>query len=385
MITTTTLEDLRSRVEEVTAEVIAPRADEVDRDAAWPVHSMRALAEAGVLGLHVPVELGGLGQGLRALAELTEVIGRACASSALCFGMHCVGTAVIAAKPTRDQENRYLRPIAQGKHLTTLALSEAGSGALLYLPETKLVAEGDDFLVFGTKHFVTNGGKADSYVVSTLAQGESEGPGEFNCLLVDEGTSGMEWLEPWSGIGMRGNSSRSVRLDGARVPKANLLGAEGDQVWYVFEVIAPYFIVAMSGAYLGIARSSLDLAIQHLKERSVSVTGEALADVETLQLKVAELWADVQKTRLLIHNAAELGDLGDPDAILSIFAAKAEVAETVTRVANEAMTLCGGIAYRSGGQLERNLRDARAAHVMSPTTNFVRTWLGRALMGRPLL
>ena len=385
MIATATFEDLRTRVEEITAETIAPRAAEVDRGAIWPAHSFAALGEAGVMGLHVPVELGGLGQGLRALAELTEIIGRACASSALCFGMHCVATAVIAAKPTRDQEEAYLRAIAAGRHITTLALSEPGSGALFYLPATQLVADADDFLVVGTKHFVTNGGHADSYVLSVLAQGEAEGPGEFNCVLLPGDTPGMEWLDAWEGIGMRGNSSRSLRLDGVRIPRENLLGEEGDQVWYVFEVIAPYFIIAMSGAYLGIARSSLDVAMQHLKDRAVAATGESLADVEILQAKVAVLWADVQKTRLLIHHAAELGDLGDSDAIFSILAAKAEVAETVTRVANEAMTLCGGIAYRAGGQLDRNLRDARAAHVMSPTTDILRTWLGRILLGRPLL
>ena len=383
-MTTITLEDLRIRVEEITSEVIAPRAEEVDRQAVWPEHSMRALADAGLLGLHVPVELGGLGQGLRAVAELTETIGRACASSALCFGMHCVATAVIAAKPTRDQEERYLRAIAAGRHITSLALSEGGSGAAFYLPQTKLVAEGDDYLVFGRKQFVTNGGHADSYVISTLAQEKSEGPGEFNCLLVDAGTPGIEWQEPWAGVGMRGNSSQSLRLDGVRVPQKNLLGEEGDQVWYVFEVIAPYFIMAMAGAYLGIARSSLDLAIQHLQERAVTVTGEALADIDALQAKVAQLWADVQKTRLLIHHAADLGDYGDPEAVLSLLAAKAEVADTVTRVANEAMTLSGGIAYRAGGQFERNLRDARAAHIMAPTTDMLRVWLGRALLGRPL-
>lgn len=385
MITTTSLEELRSRVEEIAAEAIAPRAEEVDRDAVWPEHSFRALGEAGLLGLHVPVHLGGMGQGMRALAELTEIIGRACGSSALSFGMHCVATAVIAAKPTHYQEEHYLRPIAEGKHITSLALSESGSGSLFYLPDTKLVAEDEDFLVFGAKQFVTSGGHADSYVISTLAQGEAEGPGEFNCLLLDGDTPAMEWLEPWNGVGMRGNSSRTLRLDGTRVPRRNLLGEEGDQVWYVFEVIAPYFIVAMSAAYLGIARSSLEFAVNHLKQRTNTATGESLADIEALQAKVGALWADVQKTRLLIHHAADLGDLGDPEAILSILAAKAEVAETVTRVANEAMTLCGGIAYRAGGQLDRNLRDARAAHVMSPTTDILRIWLGRALLGRPLL
>ena len=115
------LQELTRRI--VDAEVL-PRAAEVDAQARWPAHSMRAFAEAGLTGLQVPRSLGGHGEGLLALSVLTEVIARACPSSALCFGMHCVGTAVIAAKASSWHEEKYLRPIAQGRHITTLALSK---------------------------------------------------------------------------------------------------------------------------------------------------------------------------------------------------------------------------------------------------------------------
>src|SRR5690606_35365398 len=166
-----TLIELQAAAERITEQQIAPRAREVDENCLWPAHSMRALAQEGLLGLHVPQSLGGLGQGLLALSVLTETIGKACPSSALCFGMHCVGTAVIAAKATSYQQERYLKPIARGEHITTLALSESGTGAHFYLPETRLIQDGSDFIVNGTKQFVTNGGHADSYVVSTVAPG----------------------------------------------------------------------------------------------------------------------------------------------------------------------------------------------------------------------
>ena len=121
---------------------IAPFAAEVDKEAAWPSHSMAALSKAGLMGLQVPEQFGGHGQGLLALAVLTETLGKACPSSAMCFGMHCVATAVIAAKATSYQSNNYLSKIARGEHITSLGLSESGTGAHFYLSETVVTLVG---------------------------------------------------------------------------------------------------------------------------------------------------------------------------------------------------------------------------------------------------
>jgi isovaleryl-CoA dehydrogenase len=376
---------LKTAAESIVEADIAPRAEQVDRECVWPAHSMKALASAGLTGLQVPEAVGGHGQGLLALSLITEVIGRACPSSALCFGMHCVGTAVIAAKATGYQQDRYLRAIARGEHITTLALSEAGTGVHFYLPETRLRPEGEHYRVEGTKEFVTNGGHADSYVVSTVAEVEGTESGDFSCLIVDRDTPGMEWQQSWQGFGMRGNSSRGLQFQGARVPKENLLGEEGDQVWYVFEVVAPYFLMAMAGTYLGIAQSAVDAAGERLRTRRFTHSGGALRDIETLQTRFADMWVAVEKTRCLIHEAARRGDLGDPDALPFILACKAEAGDTAVRLANDAMTICGGSAYGENSRISQMLRDARASHVMSPTTDMLRIWIGKSLLGLPLL
>jgi isovaleryl-CoA dehydrogenase len=377
--------ELRAKVEEIAVRDIAPRAAQVDEEYLYPKHSLDALGKAGLLGLHVPKRLGGHEQGLTALAVAAETIGKVCPSSAMCFAMHCVGTAVISAKPNRYQEEKYLRPIAEGRHITTLSLSEAGTGANFYIPETRLVRDGDNFIVSGTKQFVTNGGHANSYVVTTLASTEQAEAGEFSCLLVDGDSEGVEWQAPWRGFGMRGNSSRGLRLNDVKVPAENLLGEEGDQVWYTFEVVAPYFLMGMAGTYLGVAQAALDYTLHHLRTRIHSHSGESLAQNQLVQHRVAELWTAVEKTRLLIYQAAQLGDFGDTQALISILASKADVADTVVWVVNESMSLCGGIAYRENDLLAKLLRDARASHVMAPTTDMLKTWAGRALLGVPLL
>ena len=376
---------LRALAEEVARESIAPRASEVDAEAKWPEHSMRALAEAGLLGLHVPRRLGGREMGLLALAVTSEAIARACPSSALCYAMHCVGSAVMTAKATPTHREKYLEPIAAGEHVTTLALSEAGTGAHFYLPQTSLTRDGDDLVVQGTKLFVTNGGHADSYVLSTRASVDGAEAGDFSCLVLDGDTEGLRWLDSWAGFGMRGNSSRGLRLDDVRVPTSNLLGSEGDQIWYVFEVVAPYFLIAMAGTYVGVAQAALDITLDSLRERRYAHSGEGLADVQVLQHRVAEISAAVTKTRGLVYHAAHLGDTGHSSAVVAIMLAKADAGDTAVQVANEAMTCCGGRAYAANSELSRLLRDARASHVMAPTTDILKTWAGRSLLGRPFL
>ncbi len=365
---------------------LAPRAAAVDRQASWPEEGIRALLAAGLGGLVVPRRHGGLGQGLYGLNRVCEVLGKGCPSAALCFGMHAVGSAVIAAKATTDQQARLLVPIAAGEHLTTLALSEPGSGAHFYLPAST-VSKGPDgsYLVSGEKSFVTNGGHADSYVVSVVGTAPEAPMGQFSCVVVPADSPGMRWQEPWRGFGMRGNASGALRLEAVAVPANNLLGEEGDQLWYAFQVVAPYFLMAMTGVYLGIAARVIDELVDHMRGRTHSHDGRRLAQRDVLQHRLAALWARLEATRRLSYHAASEYDAGNPDILPAVLSAKAEVADCCVEVCNDAMTLAGGRAYGADSVFSRMLRDARAAHVMAPTTDMLRLWAGRSLLGEPLL
>lgn len=369
---------------EIADGVVAADAAAVDQEGRWPEAGLRALCEE-LGGMVVPEEHGGAGHGLGALVRVGEILGARCASTALCFGMHCVASAVISAKATPQQAVRYLEPIAAGQHLTTLALSEPGTGSHFWISESALQRTPRGYRIDGRKTFVTNGGHADSYVVSTVGATPDAPAGEFSCLVVDGDAPGLVWGPPWTGLGMRGNSSRSLALEGVASPPEALLGAEGDQIWYVFHVVAPYFLAAMAGTYLGIAVAAFEEARLHLTERRYSHGGTRPAQQPVVQHRMGELWATIERTRQLLHHAAEQGDVGGPDALPALCSAKAEVAEAAVAVVNEAMTLVGGIGYREGTSMERHLRDVRAAHVMSPTTDILRTWVGRAVLGENLL
>ncbi len=377
---------LMLKVQDITEAVVAPNAAAVDAEAGWPEAGIRALQREGLGGLVVPAAYGGKGHGLHALARACEILGQECTSTAICFGMHCVGSSVISANATPDQQARFLAPICEGRHITTLSLSEAGTGVHFYLPQTTMEAVSDDaFSLTGNKTFVTNGGQADSYVVSVVAASPEAPIGQFSCIVVPADAEGIRWGANWEGLGMRGNSSRTMELQGVRVPRRNLLGKEGDQIWYIFNVVLPYFLVAMAGTFLGAATTALEEARRHMSRRYHTHTGSSLAQASVLQHRLGTLWGMVERTRRLTYHAAASFDAGDPDSLTAVMAAKVEVADCVVAVVNEAMTLCGGIGYRKGSRLHRLLRDARAAHLMSPTTDILRVWIGRALLGQPLL
>ncbi len=186
-------------------------------------------------------------------------------------------------------------------------------------------------------------------------------------------------------IGIRANDSRTMRLNGVPVPARNLLGAQGDQLWYVFEVVAPYFLMGMAGTYLGLAQAAFDEARMHVGTRRYAHSGELIGAAPVVAHRLGELWTTLEATRQLVYSAAAKGDTGDPDALPSILACKAAAGDTAVTLANEAMTLCSGVAYRENSRLARILQDARASHVMSPTTDLLKTWVGRALLNLPLI
>ena len=356
-----------------------------DKNGTWVKETMEALKQSKLTGLVVPEAFGGLGQGLFALVKICKELGKSYSSAGLCFGMHCVGSAVIAAKATTWQQKKYLEAIASGEHITTLALSEAGTGAHFYFPQTPLIAvTEDEFLVNGVKSFVTNGGHADSYVVSTLGASADADPDQFSCVIIDADAPGIAWGQEWDGLGMRGNSSKSLHLNDVHISGKHILGDKGDQLWYVFNVVAPYFLMAMAGTYLGIAEAALIEGQTTLSKRSYAHNGSSLANVSLLQHRLGTLWSNVERTKRLIYHAANSYDKNAPDALLGILSAKAEVAGCCVTVVNEVMTLTGGIGYKNNSHLGMLLRDARASHVMSPTSDLLYTWIGRVLLDQPI-
>lgn len=371
--TTTSLVDL---VRDIARERIAPDAGVVDAERSFPRAAIDALAEQGALGLMVPATAGGAGGGLSELVAACEAVGGACASSGMVFLMHSVTAATIAAGGG-EQANGYLERMAAGEVLGSLAFSERGTGAHFYAPELAAERENGGVRIAGRKSFVTSGGEAQVYLV-LVQSGGGEG---LDCYAVTP-DDGIAFEGAWEGLGMAGNSSIAAQFD-THVDDAARIGAAGAGGDLVFGAVAPVFLAGLAAVNVGIAAAAQQTAIEHAAGRSYP-GGDTLAEIQSVQHALAALDMTTRAARLVVRDAAALGDAGDPAALVALMEAKVVATEAAQQVTQGALEVCGGQGYTRSLPLERHLRDARAGAVMAPTNGVLKTWIGKALAGLPV-
>lgn len=360
------------------AEKLKPSSASLDANRTYPNDHLDSLAGAGLTGLLLSPDLGGKGGDLTSLALVCEAVGWANGSTGLVFLMHLCGTATLGAKATPEQAKQWLVPAATGETITTLAFSERATGAHFYMPEIKAEKTGDGYVLNGKKSFVTSGGHADLYPVLVNASG-GEG---LDVLVIQGDDEGVSFTGAWEGIGMTGNSSIEMVLDGVKLPADRLVGAEGDGQELVFNVVAPNFLIGLAAVNVGIAQAALDDTIEHVKTRRNA--GGVLAELPTVQTEIAEMTIAVEQARALVVTAARAADAGDPAALPLVMQSKISATETAIEVTGKAMEVCGGLAYSKRLDIERYWRDGRAGSVMAPTNEVLKQWVGKLQTGLPL-
>ncbi|HEX8752782.1 MAG TPA: acyl-CoA dehydrogenase family protein [Solirubrobacterales bacterium] len=365
------------RIEALAGELVAAEAAAIDRERRFPAESIEALAQAGALGLTVPTEHGGAGAGLGELAAACEAIGGACASTGMVFLMHSVAAATVAGGGG-ERAGELAERMAAGA-LGTLAFSERGTGAHFYSPELRAERVDGDLRISGRKSFVTSGGRAAVYLVLV---GAEEGEGA-DCYAIEADRAGLSFEGAWEGLGMAGNSSVAMVLDGVEVGDADRIGEPGAGGELVFGVVAPVFLVGLAAVNVGIAAAAEAAAIEHVKGRSYP-DGSTLAELQAIQHALADIDLATGQARLAVREAARLGEAGEEGALVAIMEAKIAATEAAAAVTQRALETCGGQAYGPGLPIERHLRDARAGAVMAPTNAVLRNWIGRALAGLPV-
>ncbi|MGO4886570.1 acyl-CoA dehydrogenase family protein [Anaerobacillus sp. MEB173] len=373
----------RDNVIEVTKqvinEVVAPLAKEIDQKRRFPKEAFETFASNGLLGLLVPEEFGGLGGTLQDLAEVTELLATSCGSTAMCFQMHSVGTAVIASRANDVHKENYLKQIAQGKKIGTLAFSESGTGSHFYIPEIKANLKDDCYVLNGKKSFVTNGEHADFLIVLTNSVLEKK----LDMIIVDTNLPGVDFKGTWEGIGFSGNNSIALEMNDVMVPETNVIGSGGEGMDLIFEVIAPTFIIGVAGANVGLARGAYNAALEHAKNRRYT-DGRSLAEIQAIQFYLSDMYGAVESASLFNKSAAQAAVEGKEGAVLNVMQSKIVACDTAQKVTNIAMQVCGGYGYTKNLSVERFLRDARAGSVMGPTTEVLKEWVGKSVAGIPL-
>lgn len=382
-------------------EKLAPTAAETDHEGVFPKDNIKALGEAGLMGLTVSKEKGGPGGNIKTAALVIEELAQGCASTAMCYTMHLSTVPMIAALVEGEQIEKFLMPIIRGERLNSLAMSEPGSGNRLWHMDSYAQQENGHFIIDSFKSFATSSGQADIYVVPVRANSEV-GPNDISLFMIDGKDENIHPIGKWDGMGLRGNSSTPIHFKNCRVPLSHRLGSETCGFSMLFAYSLPIYQVGLSAVYLGIAQAAYDVAVAHVKKRIHSDTGASLSKVETVQRYIAEMKLRIDQTRYLIYRVAQMADnalvlfdeLAEADLLDEIIRAnpddpffievaqvKVSACEMVRDVASKAFQVCGGTAYKRGHPAERHYRDARAGSVMAPSDDALKLIMGRQILG----
>ncbi|MBK8099812.1 MAG: acyl-CoA dehydrogenase family protein [Planctomycetes bacterium] len=370
--------DFLAAAEQVAA-VAHEHAAAVDHEARFPIATVDAARRAGLLALTSGTDVGGHGLSLRAAGQVIERIARECGSSAMVLTMHYAGNAVLeqhAAPAVR-------RDVVAGKHLSTLAFSEAGSRSHFWAPTSTARKEGDSAVLEARKSWVTSANGATAYVWSSRPLAGSEAS---TLWLVPRASAGLAIQGPFDGIGLRGNDSAPVVANNVRVPLANRLGDDGAGFGIMMGTVLPTFAMLIAAGSLGLAEALVHKTAQHAGGTRYAhlATQNALADLPTIRAYIARMRIQVDMAKALWQDTFGALEQGRADAGLRVLETKAAAAETAVQVGDIAMRVCAGMAFRKEVGVERLFRDTRAAMIMAPTSDQLFDFVGKAVCGMPL-
>ena len=364
-------------IDRIAREVIAPSAVEVDKQGAFPRAAVAALGQEGLLGLTVDPAMGGLGHGPRVAALVVERIARECGSTAMVVCMHYAATAVLE----KHAPDSVRRDVAAGRHLSTLAFSEAGSRSMFWAPVSTAQKSERGIRLNARKSWVTSAQSADSFVWSSrpvAAEGVS------TIWLVRRDADGLRTGGTFDGLGLRGNDSLPLTAEDVVVPESSRLGEDGKGLDVMLGIVLPVFNLLSASTSVGFMEASAQRTAVHAAGTRFEHTGSALAELPTIRAYVARMRIATDMARCLLLDAAAAIEGGREDTMLRVLECKAAAAEAATEVTELAMRVCGGAAFRKDVGVERAFRDARAASVMAPTTDQLYDFIGKALCGLPV-
>jgi alkylation response protein AidB-like acyl-CoA dehydrogenase len=374
------------KAREIASHVLAPSAGQNDKAGQFSTEAVASLGESGLLGLLLPVDFGGSGLGPRTFAAVMATLAEADASVAMVYLMHILGTvAIVTARPSAAQALApILREIGAGRHLSTLAFSEAGSRSHFWAPISRAHRNGNGVHISAKKSWVTSAGHAHSYVVSALAP-EGAGPTDSTLYLLAAETRGLSVAGPWDGLGLRANASAPIALDDCQVPSDFQLTDDGAGFPAMLNVVLPLFSLGSSAVALGLCRAAVAGTTSHLKSAKFEHLGQSLGEsLPTLRAQLAAMQIDTDGLSARIDDLVEHLETPRETTMLRVLESKAAAGDVAISVTSAAMRTCGGAAFSKHLNIERLFRDAHAGAVMAPTGDVLREFVGKSLLGIPL-
>ncbi|MDH3207194.1 MAG: acyl-CoA dehydrogenase family protein [Gemmatimonadota bacterium] len=366
---------LREVAARFAAEYAAPYAQTWDREGRYPDSVVAALGEQGFLGALVPEEYGGGGGAYMTLAVILEELARADGGLALAVEAHnALASAHIRLAGSEAQKKRFLPSLATGKHLGCWCLTEPGAGTDAAALSSVAIRDGDDWVLSGSKQFITNGARAGIYVVIARTDPDAGREG-ISAFILERGTPGLTTGALEDKLGMRSSDTVAVHLEDCRVPADQLLGAEGHAFDDVKEVLEGGRIM-ISAVSLGLAQAAVDRSVAYANERETF--GKAIIEHQLIQAKLADMVTQLHAARLLVYRSASRLDAGRETPLDSAMT-KLFSSEMATKVCMDAIQVLGGYGYLKEYDVERFMRDAKLCEIGEGTSEILRVLIARSL------
>jgi len=343
---------------------VEPIAAEIDETGRHPEALFRKLAAGGWMGIPIPVQYGGAGSDVLTHALVVEEISRSCSSTGFTLSFHAgiIGMTLYLSG-SEEQKEAFLVPLAAGRHLGAFALTEPGAGTDVMAVTTTAARDGNDFVLNGTKTFVSNGPIADTYIVFCWTERSAARKG-MSAFIIPRGTAGLTPGEPFKKMGLRGSQTSEVTFRDCRVPRENLLGREGEGLAIAMRGF-DHGRIGIAAQAVGILQAALDESIKYSRDRVQF--GKPIARHQAIAWMISDMATDLCAARHLACHSAWLRDNGRPfgreAAMAKLFATEAAMRHTV-----KAVQVQGGYGYIKGAKVERLMRDAKIAEIYEGTS-----------------
>lgn len=368
-------EMIRDVVRDFAEQEIVPRASEIDKSGQFPIEIVNKMAEMDLMGLPFPEQYGGAGADYTSYCLAVEEISRACGSTGLTYEAHIsLGCMPIYLFGSEEQKKEYLAPLCRGECLGSFGLTEPEAGSDAGGTKTTAELDGDEWVINGSKCFITNASYA-KYVTITALTAKSEGKKGITAIIVPTNAAGFTIRAGYEKMGLHGSNTTELFFDNVRVPKNNLVGKINEGFKQFLKVLDGGRI-AIAAMAVGLAQASLDASVKYANERVQF--GSSISKFQAIQFKLADMATNVELARLMYLKAAWLKDNDQPYSKEAAMA-KLFASEMATRAALEAIQIHGGYGYMREFPVERYMRDAKLLEIGEGTSEVQRLVIARQL------
>lgn len=367
---------IKELARQIAEEKIIPVRSDLDEREEFPREIMRVLAQSDLFGLFIPEEYGGLGKGCLELCIAVEELSRACLGVSTTYAANALGTYPILLFGSEEQKKKYLPDIAAGKKLVAFALTEANAGSDAAGIQTTARLDGNEYILNGSKQWITNGGEAEIYTVIAMTD-KTKGARGASAFIVERGTPGFLFGKKEKKMGIRASSTRELIFDNCRIPKENIIGKEG----YGFIIAMKTLDNSRTGVGsqgVGVAQGAFEEATKFAKQRIQF--GHPIISFQAVQHMLADMAIEIEAARALVYSVARYIDSGAKDISKESAIAKVFATDVAMRVTINAVQVMGGSGYMREYAVEKMMRDAKILQIYEGTNQIQRNVIGQALI-----